>query len=156
MIWAIFEENMKKIKAVLTQGAHLPHRATPGSAAVDLRANIPGSLSLYPGETKLIPTGIRVALPAGTALMLLPRSGLGAKKGIVLGNLVGLIDSDYRGEIQIAAWNRKLDGAPYTVLPGERVAQAILVPVLPIEFEVVESLDETERGEGGFGSSGDG
>lgn len=131
----------------------LPQHATPGSAGMDLRACLPAPLVLAPGAAELIPTGISIFVedPALAAL-LLPRSGLGHKHGIVLGNLVGLIDSDYQGPLMVSCWNR--GAAPFTVSPGDRIAQMVLVPVVHAEFEVVEDFAASARGAGGFGSSG--
>jgi dUTP pyrophosphatase len=131
----------------------LPHYATPGSAGLDLRACLDAPLTLQPGETQLIPTGIAIHLDdPGLAAVLLPRSGLGHKHGIVLGNLVGLIDSDYQGQVMVSCWNR--GQAAFTVEPGERIAQMIVVPVVQVRFEVVEEFGRSERGADGFGSSG--
>ena len=131
----------------------LPHYATPGSAGLDLRACLDAPLTLAPGETQLIPTGIAIHLDdAGLAAVLLPRSGLGHKHGIVLGNLVGLIDSDYQGQVMVSCWNR--GNAAFTIAPGERIAQMVVVPVVQVRFEVVEQFTESHRGAGGFGSSG--
>ncbi len=133
----------------------LPAYATPGSAGVDLRACLDEPLLLAPGATELIPTGLAVYLEdPGLAAVILPRSGLGHKHGVVLGNLVGLIDSDYQGELKVSAWNR--GAAPYTIAPFERIAQLVVVPVVQVDFEVVEAFTETGRGAGGFGSSGRG
>lgn len=131
----------------------LPAYATPGSAGLDLRACIDAPLTLQPGETVLVPTGlaIHVADP-GYAAMILPRSGMGHKNGIVLGNLVGLIDSDYQGQLMISTWNRGQNA--FTLDPMERLAQLIIVPVLQVAFNVVEDFDASARGEGGFGSTG--
>ena len=131
----------------------LPHYATPGSAGLDLRACLDEPLTIQPGHTILIPTGfaMHIADP-NYAAHILPRSGLGHKHGIVLGNLVGLIDSDYQGEVKISCWNR--GNTAYTINPGDRIAQLVIVPVMQVEFEVVEAFAETERGAGGFGSSG--
>lgn len=131
----------------------LPHYATEGSAGMDLRACIPEPLTLEPGSTELIPTGlaVHIADPA-LAGMILPRSGLGHKHGIVLGNLVGLIDSDYQGELMVSAWNR--GNRAYELKPGERLAQFVLVPVLRAELEIVDEFPDSERAEGGFGHSG--
>ena len=131
----------------------LPNYATEGSAGLDLRACIEAPLTIEPGSTHLIPTGlaIHIADPAYAA-MILPRSGLGHKHGIVLGNLVGLIDSDYQGELMVSTWNR---GATAFVLnPMERLAQLVIVPVLQVGFKVVDSFEESDRGAGGFGSTG--
>lgn len=131
----------------------LPQHATTGSAGLDLRACLSSPLQLAPGETQLIPTGmaIHIADP-GLAAMILPRSGLGHKHGIVLGNLVGLIDSDYQGELLVSTWNRGNDH--FTIQPGERIAQLIFVPVVQAQFEVVTDFDSSDRGTGGFGHSG--
>jgi dUTP pyrophosphatase len=131
----------------------LPQYATPGSAGLDLRACIETPLTLEPGETKLVPTGlaIHVADP-GYAALILPRSGLGHKHGIVLGNLVGLIDSDYQGELMISTWNR--GHATFTLNPFERLAQLVIVPVVQAQFNIVDDFDASERGAGGFGSTG--
>lgn len=131
----------------------LPSYATPGSAGLDLRAMLQEDLMLEPGQTVLIPTGlaIHVADPSLAALIL-PRSGLGHKHGIVLGNLVGLIDSDYQGELMVSCWNR--GQTTFTVSVGERIAQLMLVPVVQAHFDIVDSFTETERGAGGFGHSG--
>jgi deoxyuridine 5'-triphosphate nucleotidohydrolase len=131
----------------------LPHYATPGSAGLDLRACLDAPLVLEPGRTQLIPTGIAIHLEdPGLAAVLLPRSGLGHKHGIVLGNLIGLIDSDYQGEMMVSVWNR--GHHPFTVAPGDRIAQMIVVPVVQVEFEVVADFEASARGAGGFGSSG--
>ena len=131
----------------------LPAYATSGSAGLDLRACIDAPLVLEPGQTVLIPTGlaIHVADP-GYAAMILPRSGLGHKNGIVLGNLVGLIDSDYQGQLMVSTWNR--GHAAFTLNPMERLAQLIIVPVLQVGFNIVDEFDTSERGAGGFGSTG--
>jgi len=131
----------------------LPHYATPGSAGLDLRACLDAPLTLAPGQAELVPTGIAIHLDdPGLAAVLLPRSGLGHKHGVVLGNLVGLIDSDYQGQVMVSCWNRS--AAPYTIAPGERIAQMVVVPVVQVDFEIVEQFTETHRGAGGFGSSG--
>jgi dUTP pyrophosphatase len=131
----------------------LPHYATPGSAGLDLRAMLKQELVLEPGQTVLIPTGLSIYIgDPGLAAMILPRSGLGHKNGIVLGNLVGLIDSDYQGELMVSCWNR--GQTPFTMAIGERIAQLVLVPVVQAHFELVEQFDETQRGAGGFGHSG--
>lgn len=131
----------------------LPEYATPGSAGLDLRACIDAPLDIQPGQTVLINTGLamHISNPA-MAATILPRSGLGHKHGIVLGNLVGLIDSDYQGPLMVSCWNRGTE--PYTVQPGERIAQLVIVPVVKARFEIVEDFEASERGEGGFGSSG--
>ena len=131
----------------------LPQYATAGSAGLDLRACIDAPLVLEPGAATLIPTGLAIHLDdPGLAAVLLPRSGLGHKHGVVLGNLVGLIDSDYQGQLMVSCWNR--GQAPYTVAPGERIAQMVIVPVVQVELTVVDDFVETRRGAGGFGSSG--
>jgi dUTP pyrophosphatase len=131
----------------------LPDYATAGSAGVDLRACIPETMEIAPGQTELIPTGMAIHIgdPA-LAAVLLPRSGLGHKHGIVLGNLVGLIDSDYQGQVYVSCWNRGAE--PFRLEPGERLAQMVLVPVVQARFEVVESFEDSDRGAGGFGHSG--
>lgn len=130
-----------------------PEYATAGSAGLDLRACLPEPLTLKPGDTQLIPTGLSVHLAdPSLAAMILPRSGLGHKHGIVLGNLVGLIDSDYQGELMVSCWNR--GQTEFTVEVGERIAQLVLVPVVQADFEVVSSFDASRRGDGGFGSTG--
>lgn len=131
----------------------MPHYASAGAAGMDMRACVDAPLEIGPGETRLIPTGMAIHIEeAGLAAMLLPRSGLGHKHGIVLGNLVGLIDSDYQGQVFISCWNRGSE--PFTVQPGERIAQMVIVPVVHADFEVVEEFTTTERGEGGFGHTG--
>ena len=130
-----------------------PHYATPGSAGLDLRACIEAPVKIHPGDTMLIQTGIAIHLAdPGLAAMILPRSGLGHKHGIVLGNLVGLIDSDYQGQIFVSTWNRGHEH--FTIQPLERIAQLVVVPVLQVAFNVVDSFDESERGAAGFGSTG--
>lgn len=132
-----------------------PHYATPGSAGLDLRACIEAPLHVKPGQTTLVPTGMAIHLAdPGLAAMILPRSGLGHKHGIVLGNLVGLIDSDYQGELMVSVWNRGHDS--FTLNPLDRIAQLIVVPVLQVAFNVVDEFDASKRGEGGFGSTGHG
>ncbi|NVK39249.1 MAG: dUTP diphosphatase [Gammaproteobacteria bacterium] len=131
----------------------LPHYGTEGSAGLDLRACLEDTLVLNPGETKLIPTGMSIYIEDnGLAAMILPRSGLGHKHGIVLGNLVGLIDSDYQGELMVSCWNR--GDTPFTMEVGERIAQLVIVPVVQAEFDMVSEFEATDRGEGGFGSTG--
>ena len=131
----------------------LPQHATAGSAGMDLRACIDAPLALLPGTAELIPTGISIYIAdPGLAAVLLPRSGLGHKNGIVLGNLVGLIDSDYQGPLMVSVWNR--GAAAFTINPGDRIAQMVFVPVVQVGFDVVEDFSSTARGEGGFGSSG--
>jgi dUTP pyrophosphatase len=131
----------------------LPDYATPGSAGIDLRACVEAAQELKPGETQLIPTGMAIHIgDPSLAAVILPRSGLGHKHGIVLGNLVGLIDSDYQGQLFVSCWNRGSD--TFTINPGERIAQLVFVPVIQAQFEVVDEFEESHRGEGGFGSTG--
>jgi len=133
----------------------LPHYATSGSAGLDMRACIDAAIKVEPGETVLVPTGLAIHIgDADLAAVLLPRSGLGHKHGLVLGNLTGLIDSDYQGQVYISCWNRS-DKA-YEVQPGERIAQMVFVPVEQVQFDVVEEFDDSSRGAGGFGHSGRG
>jgi dUTP pyrophosphatase len=131
----------------------LPEYATAGSAGLDLRACLKNPLELAPGQAELIPTGLAIYLEdPGLAAMVLPRSGLGHRHGIVLGNLVGLIDSDYQGELMVSCWNRGHE--PFTLKPGERIAQLVIVPVVQVELEIVANFEATTRGAGGFGHSG--
>ncbi|MBH9576483.1 dUTP diphosphatase [Inhella proteolytica] len=131
----------------------LPAYATPGSAGLDLRAALAEPLTLQPGQTELIPTGIAIHLgDPNLAALILPRSGLGHKHGIVLGNLVGLIDSDYQGPLMVSAWNR--GSQAFTIQPMDRLAQLVIVPVLQAQFRVVDDFDASHRGAGGFGSTG--
>ncbi|MCE9680321.1 dUTP diphosphatase [Shewanella sp. AS1] len=131
----------------------LPAYATPGSAGMDLRAMTDNTLVIQPGETQLIPTGIAVHVAdPGLAAVILPRSGLGHKHGIVLGNLVGLIDSDYQGPLLVSCWNRGSE--PFTLEVGDRLAQLVFVPIVQAEFTLVDEFDNSERGAGGFGHSG--
>ena len=131
----------------------LPAYATPGSAGLDLRACLDAPLCLEPGQTVLIPTGLAIHInDAGLAAMILPRSGLGHKHGIVLGNLVGLIDSDYQGPLMVSCWNRS--STAFTVQPMERIAQLVIVPVVQASFRVVDSFDASDRGVSGCGSTG--
>ena len=131
----------------------LPQYATPGSAGLDLRAMLQQDLLLEPGQTVLIPTGLSIYIAdPGLAALILPRSGLGHKHGIVLGNLVGLIDSDYHGELMVSCWNR--GSSAFNIAVGERLAQLVLVPVVQAHFELVSEFDESQRGSGGFGHSG--
>ena len=131
----------------------LPHYATAGSAGLDLRACISDKIILEPGQTVLIPTGLAIHLAdANYAAMILPRSGLGHKHGVVLGNLVGLIDSDYQGELMVSTWNR--GNTAFTIEPFERIAQMVIVPVVQAQFNLVEDFDASDRGVGGFGSTG--
>ena len=143
--------DLKVLDARLAE--HLPAYATPGSAGLDLRACLDAALVLQPGQTALIPTGLSVHIgDPGLAALLLPRSGLGHKHGIVLGNLVGLIDSDYQGPLMVSCWNR--GSAPFTIEPMERIAQMVIVPVVQATFRVVSEFGSSERGAGGFGSTG--
>jgi dUTP pyrophosphatase len=131
----------------------LPHYATDGAAGMDMRACVESALEIAPGETLLIPTGLAIHIQEpGLAAMLLPRSGLGHKHGIVLGNLVGLIDSDYQGQVFVSCWNR--GGETFTIQPGERIAQMVIVPVVHAEFEIVDDFEASVRGAGGFGHTG--
>ena len=131
----------------------LPSYATAGSAGMDLRACLDAPLTLAAGQAQLIPTGLAIHLAdASLAAMVLPRSGLGHKHGVVLGNLVGLIDSDYQGQLLVSCWNRSAQ--EFVVQPGERIAQLVVVPVIQVELQVVESFTSSARGAGGFGSSG--
>ncbi|PSJ42780.1 dUTP diphosphatase [Zobellella taiwanensis] len=131
----------------------LPAYATPGSAGLDLRACLDQPLELAPGDTTLVPTGIAIHIKdPGLCATILPRSGLGHKHGIVLGNLVGLIDSDYQGQLMVSCWNRGQQS--FTLQPGERLAQLVILPVVQAQFTLVDEFDQSERGEGGFGSSG--
>ncbi|MCG7757595.1 MAG: dUTP diphosphatase [Nitrosomonas sp.] len=147
---------MKKIDIkILDARLHeqLPAYATPGSAGLDLRACIEQPMTINPGETCLIPTGIAIHLAdTGLAALVLPRSGLGHKHGIVLGNLVGLIDSDYQGQILVSCWNR--GQTSFQLNPLERIAQLVIVPVIQVEFNRVDNFDQSQRGEDGFGSTG--
>jgi len=147
---------MKKIDVKILDSRlrdQLPHYATSGSAGLDLRACIDQPIALQPGQTELIPSGIAIHLAdPGLAAMVLPRSGLGHKHGIVLGNLVGLIDSDYQGQIFVSTWNR--GNAPFVLNPMERVAQLVVVPVVQVGFNIVDEFDTSSRGAGGFGSTG--
>ena len=131
----------------------LPAYATDGSAGLDLRAMVEAPLTLNPGDTELLPTGLAIHIgDAGYAGMILPRSGLGHKHGIVLGNLVGLIDSDYQGQLMVSCWNR--GNSAFTIEPGERIAQLVIVPVMQVALTQVDEFDDSVRGEGGFGHSG--
>ncbi|MBO2643895.1 dUTP diphosphatase [Shewanella algae] len=131
----------------------LPSYATPGSAGMDLRAMLDTSITIAPGETVLIPTGIAVHVAdPSLAAVILPRSGLGHKSGIVLGNLVGLIDSDYQGPLMVSCWNRSQ--TPFTLEIGDRLAQLVFVPIVQAQFKLVDEFDTSDRGEGGFGHSG--
>ena len=134
---------------------NLPAYATSGSAGLDLRACLDSAITLQPGQTELVPTGLSIHLDdPGYAAVILPRSGLGHKHGIVLGNLVGLIDSDYQGPLMVSVWNR--GNTPFVLEPMERLAQLVVVPVAQVQFDVVDSFEDSERGTGGFGSTGRG
>lgn len=147
---------MKKIDVKILDARlrdQLPHYATPGSAGLDLRACIAAPITLQPGQAELVPTGMAIHLAdPGLAAVVLPRSGLGHKHGIVLGNLVGLIDSDYQGQIFVSTWNR--GNTPFVLNPMERLAQLVIVPVVQAGFNIVDEFDESGRGAGGFGSTG--
>ena len=144
---------VKILDARLGRDLPLPAYATDGSAGLDLRACIDAPLLLQPGNAELIATGLAIHLDdPGLAAVVLPRSGLGHKHGVVLGNLVGLIDSDYQGQLMVSAWNR--GSQPYTIQPGERIAQLVIVPVVQVRLDVVAEFDASHRGAGGFGSSG--
>jgi dUTP pyrophosphatase len=131
----------------------LPHYATDGSAGLDLRACLDAPIDLQPGQTELIPTGLAIHIcDSSLAAVILPRSGMGHKHGIVLGNLTGLIDSDYQGQLFVSCWNRGQEG--YTINPGDRIAQMVIVPVVQAEFNIVEDFAESDRADGGFGSTG--
>ena len=144
---------VKILNEKIDQSIALPAYSTGGSAGLDLRACIDEGVVLRPGSTELIPTGLAIYIAGpGYAAVILPRSGLGHKHGIVLGNLVGLIDSDYQGELMISAWNR--GDTEFVIEPGDRIAQLVVIPVQQVKFELVEDFTNTERGAGGFGSSG--
>jgi deoxyuridine 5'-triphosphate nucleotidohydrolase len=144
---------LKILDARLGKEFPLPHYATDGSAGMDMRACLDNPLEIAPGETHLIPTGLAIHVEdSGMAAILLPRSGLGHKHGIVLGNLVGLIDSDYQGQVFVSCWNR--GNERFTINPGERIAQMVIVPVVRADFEIVEEFVSSERGAGGFGHTG--
>ncbi len=131
----------------------LPAYATPGSAGLDLRACLDAALVLHPGQTELLPTGLAIHVKdPGFAALILPRSGLGHKHGIVLGNLIGLIDSDYQGQLMVSCWNRGAHA--FTIEPFERIAQLVIVPVVQARFNIVDQFGTSDRGEGGFGSTG--
>ncbi|AWN16328.1 dUTP diphosphatase [Salinisphaera sp. LB1] len=144
---------VKRLDARLGRDFPMPARATTGSAGIDLRAMIAAPLSLAPGQCELLPSGLAVHIAdPNLAGLILPRSGLGHKHGIVLGNGTGLIDSDYQGELKVSVWNRA--DVAYTIEPGERIAQFVLIPVVAAELAVVDEFDESPRGVGGFGSTG--
>lgn len=153
MSGALRSIELKILDERIGRGIPLPHYATSGSAGLDMRACIDDVLTVEPGETVLIPSGLAIHIGDPTlAAVLLPRSGLGHKHGLVLGNLTGLIDSDYQGQVFISIWNRSKTA--YSIEPGERIAQLVFVPVAQVAFEVVEEFGESSRGEGGFGHSG--
>ena len=132
---------------------HLPEYSTPGSAGLDLRACVDTEISIEPGQTVLVPTGFAINIEdSNYAAVILPRSGLGHKHGIVLGNLVGLIDSDYQGQIMVSVWNRGAE--PFQIGPMDRIAQLVVIPVVQVKFNLVDDFDESTRGSGGFGSTG--
>ena len=144
---------IKILDARVGRDIPLPAYATAGSAGLDLRACLESPLTLGPGRAELIPTGLAIHLEdPGLTAVILPRSGLGHRHGIVLGNLVGLIDSDYQGELKVSCWNR--GNEPFTITPGERIAQLVVVPVVQVELQIVERFADSERGVGGFGHSG--
>lgn len=144
---------LKILDSRLGRDLPLPQYATEGSAGLDLRACIDEAIKLHPGDTRLVNTGLAIHInDPGLAATILPRSGLGHKHGVVLGNLVGLIDSDYQGPLMVSCWNRS--NQTYTIEPGERIAQLVILPILKAQFEVVTDFDQSARGEGGFGSSG--
>lgn len=148
-----FSVQFKVLNPKLGKDFPLPTYATAGSAGLDLRACLDSSITLQPGETTLIPTGMAIYIAdPHFAAMILPRSGLGHKHGIVLGNLVGLIDSDYQGELMVSCWNRGKE--MFVIQPGERIAQLVVVPVVQAKFQQVDTFEATERGQNGFGSSG--
>jgi dUTP pyrophosphatase len=147
------EIDIKILDPRLGREFELPKHATAGSAGIDLRACTDGPMTIEPGQTELIPTGMAMHIKdPSMAALILPRSGLGHRHGLVLGNLVGLIDSDYQGQLFVSCWNRGQQ--PYTIEAGERIAQMVLVPVIQARLNVVDSFQETQRGTGGFGSSG--
>lgn len=144
---------MKILDSRIGDSIPLPHYATAGSAGLDMRACIDESLTVAPGDTVLVPSGLAIHIgDASLAAVLLPRSGLGHKHGLVLGNLTGLIDSDYQGQVFVSIWNR--GSATYEIEPGERIAQMVFVPVEQVEFKIVTDFDDSSRGAGGFGHSG--
>ena len=146
---------LKILESRMRKSIPLPNYATDGSAGLDMRACIDEPLTVSPGDAKLVPTGIAIHIgDGGLAAVLLPRSGLGHKHGLVLGNLTGLIDSDYQGQVFISCWNR--GSKAYEIKPGERIAQMVFVPVEQVRFVVVEEFQNSERGDGGFGHSGTG
>lgn len=145
--------DVKILDSRVGQQFPLPTYATAGSAGLDLRACLDEAIELAPGATTLLPTGLAIYIADPTlAAVILPRSGLGHKHGVVLGNLVGLIDSDYQGQLMVSVWNRSQQS--FTIAPGERIAQMVFVPVVQVEFNLVDDFDASQRGEGGFGHSG--
>jgi dUTP pyrophosphatase len=145
--------DVKILDSRIGQEFPLPTYATPGSAGLDLRACLDNAVELSPGQTELLPTGIAIHIAdEQLAAVILPRSGLGHKHGVVLGNLVGLIDSDYQGQLMVSVWNR--GDKTFTIEPGERIAQMVIVPVVQAEFNLVADFEDSERGSGGFGHSG--
>lgn len=146
---------LKILDSRIGKSIPLPHYATDGSAGLDMRACIDAPLTVGPGDTELVPTGLAIHIgDKRLAAVLLPRSGLGHKQGLVLGNLTGLIDSDYQGQVFISCWNRSTKA--YEIKPGERIAQMVFVPVEQVRFELVEEFQDSDRGDGGFGHSGTG
>jgi dUTP pyrophosphatase len=146
---------LKILDSRIGKSMPLPNYATEGSAGLDMRACLDEPLTIEPGDTELVPTGLAIHIAdTGLAAVLLPRSGLGHKHGLVLGNLTGLIDSDYQGQVYISCWNRGSN--TYEIRPGERIAQMVFVPVEQVRFEVVEEFENSDRGDGGFGHSGTG
>ena len=146
---------LKILDSRIGESLPLPNYATEGSAGLDMRACIEESLTIGPGGTELVPTGLAIHIAdSGLAAVLLPRSGLGHKHGLVLGNLTGLIDSDYQGQVYISCWNRSAKA--YEIKHGERIAQMVFLPVEQVRFEVVEDFENSDRGDGGFGHSGTG
>lgn len=144
---------LKILDSRVGESIPLPHYATDGSAGLDMRACIGEPLTVGPGETELVPTGLAIHISdSNLTAVLLPRSGLGHKHGLVLGNLTGLIDSDYQGQVFISCWNRSQEA--YEIQPGERIAQMVFVPVEQVHFEVVQEFEDSDRGDGGFGHSG--
>ncbi len=144
---------LKPLDPRLGREIPLPEHATAGAAGLDLRACLEAPLTIHPGQTELIPTGLAIHIADPTlAAVILPRSGLGHRHGLVLGNLVGLIDSDYQGQIMVSCWNR--GQAPYTIAVGERIAQLVFVPVVQVQWDIVQDFQDSERGAGGFGHTG--
>jgi dUTP pyrophosphatase len=146
--------NVKVLTEEFYERHGLPARATDHSAGIDMRAATYERIAVPPGKTVLVPTGLVFEVPVAVVMLLTPRSSLGHKHGIVLGNTVGVIDPDYRGEVQVSVWNRNVDGDCYYINPGERICQALFMPFIPVDLNSVEALSETVRGSGGFGSTG--